>query len=827
MLPPALSPLAAWPQFIAWRIESRATPNGDVPTKVPYSPIHGGKASTTNPADWGSYEQAAAMPGMAGVGFVFTERDPFWFLDIDGALQPGPPAAWSTLAQELCARLPGAAVEVSQSGNGLHIIGSTSVPLPPAHSNKNTALKLEFYSRWRFVALTGAQCSGSVSTVLDAPVQAVLQQYFPIKADTTSTEWTTEPDAAWSGPEDDNEIIALITASDARKAGAVFSGANDKPDFAALFTADRDRLARAWPSNASSGLGFDASSADQSLANVLAFWTGRHCERIERIMRLSALARDKWDSHSSYIETTVLKARALVTDVYRAGGKPSPTSPGGAAVPPPPPPEEILAAGFEPRGDGGLMLAQEQMRHFAGCIYITALNKVLTSEGQRLDQARFDVKYGGHSFVIDTRGEAKPTTSAWLAFTENQNFAPPTADRLCFRPEIGSCGIVDTGSMKLANSYVRIHTPRTDGDPAPYLDLLRRQLPDERDRAILLHYMASVVQNPGLKAQWWPVLQSMEGTAKTAHIEAMVHAVGEQYIHLPNTAKMIRNGMNFNGWIDGKLFVGLEEVYAAERRSFFEEFKATVTNRRLPIEGKGIEEATYDNRANGMLCTNHKEGVPIERRNRRYSVFFMAQQNDGDLERDGMTSVYFSDFYDWFYGRGEYASRGGNYGLMVINTFLHTFPLTIAEFDPARLATRAPATSSMEEALGAGRGRAEQEIIEAIEEEQPGFAGGWVSSVMLDKLLDRHRLSQAIPRNKRREMLEGMGYICHPALGPGGRTNNAVALDGSKPRLFVKRDSIQALNLHDNAAVARAYSEAQLKASGERSAAGQTFGGGK
>jgi hypothetical protein len=821
MLPPALSPLAAWPQFIAWRIEFRATPNGDVPTKVPYSPIHGGKASTTNPADWGSYEQAAAMPGMAGVGFVFTERDPFWFLDIDGALQPGPPAAWSTLAQELCARLHGAAVEVSQSGNGLHIIGSTSVPLPPAHSNKNTALKLEFYSRWRFVALTGAQCSGSVSTVLDAPVQAVLQQYFPVKADTISTEWTTEPDAAWSGPEDDNELIALITASDARKAGAVFSGANDKPDFAALFTADRDRLARAWPSNASSGLGFDASSADQSLANVLAFWTGRHCERIERIMRLSALARDKWDSHSSYLETTVLKARALVTDVYRAGGKPSPTSPGGAA---PPPPEEIRAAGFEPRGDGGLMLAQEQMRHFAGCIYITALNKVLTLEGQRLDQARFDVKYGGHSFVIDTRGEAKPTTSAWLAFTENQNFAPPTVEGLCFRPELGSGGIVDTGSMRLANSYLAINTPRTSGDPSKYLDLLARQLPDPHDRDIWLHYCASIVQNPGLKAQYWLVMQGMKGNGKTLHLTVMKHAIGQQYCHFPNTDKMIRNGMNFNGWIDRKLFIGMEEVNASNRREFFESFKTTVTNYDLPIEGKGVEEVTSDNRANGIIATNPKEGVPVSEGERRYAIFFTAQQNPGDLQRSGMTAQYFVDLHDWLFGRKAYAGHGRDYGLRVLNDFLHSYPLDKPELDPNDLAIWAPVTSSMAEALHVGRGRAEQEIIEAIEEEQPGFAGGWVSSVMLDKLLDRHRLSQAIPRNKRREMLEGMGYICHPALGPGGRTNNAVALDGSKPRLFVKRDSIQALNLHDNAAVARAYSEAQLKASGERSAAGQTFG---
>jgi hypothetical protein len=266
--------------------------------------------------------------------------------------------------------------------------------------------------------------------------------------------------------------------------------------------------------------------------------------------------------------------------------------------------------------------------------------------------------------------------------------------------------------------------------------------------------------------------------------------------------------MNFNGWIEGKLFLGLEEVYAADRRQFFEGFKTTVTNLNIPIEAKTVEEVTGDNRANGIITTNHKDGVPISGVSRRYAPLFTAQQSRADAARDGMTDAYFARMRDWFNGRGPWLSEGPAYGFRVVNHYLRTRPL-VAEYDPNQLAIWAPATSCIEEAIDASRGRAEQEVLEAIEEGRPGFAGGWVGSRMLDTLLDGTRCN--VPRSKRRELMNALGYDWHPALVQG-RSNNAVQPDGAKSRLFVKMGSIAALNLKDPADVARAYSKAQADA---------------
>lgn len=794
MLPTALQPLAQYAQFVAWKIDSGR--------KLPVSPITGRLASTTNPADWGTYEQAAALD--MGVGFVFTERDPFFFGDVDKALVNG---QWSQLAQELCARFAGAAVEVSQSGTGLHIIGRYSAPF--IHKNKNTPLGLELYTKERFVALTGTHAQGSADTVHDAALAAAVQQYFnPASVDAAPQDWTVAPVPEWKGPADDMQLVERALASGSQSAASAFGEASDKVTFAELWGADAAALGAKWPGN--NGSPFDASSADQALANQLAFWTGKDCARIERIMRMSALNRAKWDDRPDYLETTILKACAMVRAVYVG-------STGADPAPPPPAPtlEVAVASGFELRKGAALMFHDDQMKHFAGCVYVSGPHKVLTPRGDLLNQGRFDAVLGGFEFLLAPDGKTK-TTSAWEAFTQSQTYIPTRADRLCFRPEIGSGGVIEQSGIRMANTYVAVTTPSTPGDPAPYLDLVRRQLPNPADQLVLLQYMAAVVQNPGLKAQWWPVLQGVKGNGKTLHITAMVHAIGLQYCHLPNTDKMVRNGMNFNGWVEGKLFIGLEEVHGADRRGFFDGFKPTVTNRLIPIEGKGIEETTTDNRANGIITTNPVDGVPIDDDERRYAPLFCNQQRPEDLTRDGMNGAYFSDLYDWLFGRNKYAHHGEDYGLRVVNHHLSTMALP-AEW-LVQMTTRAPVTSSTAAAILSGRGRIEQEIMEAVEEGRPGFAGGWISSIKLDELLERRKMG--VPRAKRRELLRALGYDWHPSLeGTNGRVNNVIKPDDGKPRLFCKLGSIAWSNLPDAASVAKAYTKAQTDAMTETTAA--------
>jgi len=441
-------------------------------------------------------------------------------------------------------------------------------------------------------------------------------------------------------------------------------------------------------------------------------------------------------------------------------------------LPEPPVVTRARVGGYGSRAVSGFMGIADQMEHFQGCVYIMHSDRVLMPDGVELNQSRFDVMRGGQLFAMDDTND-KTTKSAWEAFLKNSAYSPPSAHNTCFRPEVEPFAIVEDGTWRLVNTYQPIDTPRAKGDAGPFLRHMTTLFPDERDRTILLSYMASLVQNPGVKFQWWPVIQGAKGNGKTLLLNVLTFCVGEQYSHLPNTSKMTRNGISFNGWLKGKLFLGMDEVYSSQRRDFLEEFKPYVTNRRLPIESKGVDEYTGDNRANGMMLTNHKDGVPVDKDERRYAVFFTHQQTAEDCFRDGLTPDHFQRLWNWLDAEG----------FAIVNDFLRSY-VPNPEFDPAGRASRAPRTSSTEEAIHASRGKAEGEIIDAVEEGRMGFRGGYISSRMMSKLMEEKRIN--LPRNKYKATLEGLDYIPHPSL-PEGKTPSAVPPDGARTILYIRR----------------------------------------
>lgn len=801
-LPPALLPLGAWQQFVTWV----AAPDPLKPGKLQKFPTHwasGEVMDAHNPAIWTSAMAAIAMaPAQnrgagSGAGFVLTDQDPFFFLDIDGAwdahLQ-----AWSPVALDICARLQGAAVEVSMSGTGLHILGRCSKPL--AHAKKNTPKALELYTSKRFVALTGINMSGDVMLDCTQQLLGIVNDYFPPTASGDWVGWTHEPLPEYTGPADDDALIAKALASGQRSAAAAFGGTADVT-FADLWHVSSETLGRKWPPN-KHGEGYDASSADMALANMLAFWTGKNCERMRTLMERSGLNRSKWHARPAYLADTIVRACAFVNSVYTAKATPDP-------VITPPSTEVMLAAaartGREVRdASREFMGPHDQLDHFDGCFFDNLTGRVYSfPKNTEFTKASFDVNFGGHMFVMDPQAQ-KTSTSAWEAFTQSRVNLPPIVDALCFRPELPGGQLVHDGKRRYVNSYVPYEPTVREGDASKFLDHIARLLPDPGDRAKLMGYLASMAQNPGRKFQWWPVVQGCEGNGKSLIGVMMTYAMGQEYTHAPNSHAMARDGLKFNGWIYRKLLIVVEEIMLSHKRDFLDEIKPLVTNERIPVERKGQEQINFDNRANGILFTNHKDGVPITVDTRRWAIFYCAQQHAEDLARDGMSEAYFADLVDWIKGRGLYAHLGADYGASVFVNYLRNMAVEEAH-DPARLSLRAPVTTSTAEARVASLGRAEQEVIDACEEGRPGFAGGWVSSKYLDELLDRVRAN--VPRNKRRELMASLGYGYHPALRDG-RVNDYVMPDNAKPRLYLRAGHL-ALNLDQPAEIARAYTKAQ------------------
>ena len=293
--------MAAYAQFVVWKLEERADSK---PAKMPCDPANGHRVSAHNPANWMVWQDALTIARQRnlGIGFVFTEQDPFAFVDLDGCRDDA--GEWTGLASDIYWRFPEAYSEISQSGRGLHLIFKADVP---PHGKRTD--RLEFYTGARFVALTGSSAEGDAGADLTARIPDFLADYGLAPTEDSSFKWTDCPDPGWSGPQDDKELIERMLNARPSPHGAF----GEKATFAQLWQGDASALDRAFPSESMEP--FDHSRADAALCAHLAFWTGRDCERMDRLFRCSGLCRDKWD-RDDYRERTIRFAIDNFSEVY-------------------------------------------------------------------------------------------------------------------------------------------------------------------------------------------------------------------------------------------------------------------------------------------------------------------------------------------------------------------------------------------------------------------------------------------------------------------------------------------------------------------------------
>lgn len=448
-----------------------------------------------------------------------------------------------------------------------------------------------------------------------------------------------------------------------------------------------------------------------------------------------------------------------------------------------------------------LTSAEQQVKLFAGCVYVTNTRQMLIPDAPYIvDKMRFDewAPVAGRSFIVNQTNSGAPEKSAWQAYLQSQILSWPRASGWCFRPECPPSSIIREEGETLVNLWQGFKVLRTPGDVTPFLTHLGKIFPVARDRAIVIAYLAGMVQYPGKKFQYCPVIQGAKGNGKSFIGACIEKALGAGYVHYPNSADITNK---FTGWLQRKLCIIVEEISTHEKRETLEVLKPLITNTRIEMQSKGADQITGDNRANFIMFVNRQGSIPVDKDERRYSVFHTAQQTADDISASGMGGQYFPKLWDW--------ARGG--GFANIAHFLATCEIP-DEFNPSKL-SRAPMTSSFAEACGASIGNVELEIMDAIESCREGFCAGWIGSHELDKLLRERNLERYASRNKRRDMLTALGYTTHPRL-PNGRICNPLrgSVPPAKPVLYLKMDH-SALSIDAPHAILNAYLDAQRQAS--------------
>jgi hypothetical protein len=803
-----LEALVDRPWFIVYRVE----PDEDGKTnKLPTYPgtLRNIDAQDSfnwmRPADaqaWVDHLNAQPLPpGILGwgVGVVIHEGSGLFCVDLDHCRMDN--GGWMPHVLSFESRFSNAYRETSFSKTARHILGMHNGSIP-AHGTRNRVYGMEAYTKRRFIALTGMDAEGSILADCTKALTAFLTEFFPEHCDTDhGTTWTTAPVAAWKGPADDDELIERAMRSASPK--ALFGG---RAAFGDLFEARAEVLGRVFPTK-SSHSAWNMSDADQSLANHLAFWTGSDCERMQRLMLRSKLVRDKWQ-RPDYLPRTILKATATQGEWYEEKTTSTPVREevpaqvlpsAGVPAPPSVPPPPVVVADDWKDTDGmpkaGTILSVLDTKHFfSKFCYVRDINSIQLPDGSVANKERFDAMLGGAMYALSYDGQA--SDSAWKAYTLSQIDRYPRADTQYFKPGEATGVIRTREGRREVNSYQPIEVRRVSGDPAPFLDLVHKMLPNGDDAWILLCYMAACVQNLGKKFTWWPFIQGTKGNGKTTIGRVLEYGMTYRYTHW---AKADQLGEKFNSFLFGKTLVVIDEMYNDDKREFEEILKQLVTAERLEVRPMYGEKMMREMVFNGLLFSNYQNGVRIDTDERRYAPLFCAQQTKSDKARDGLTKPYFIALNRWL--RAD--------GMAIV--YDHLMELVIPDaLNPATECIEAPLTTSTELAATASLGGVEQELVEAIKQQADGFRDGWISSQAVDILLARVGKDRAIPRNARKTLVTALGYIPHPSLGTDGMLPIATP-DGNKPRLYIQKGHAWAVDYLSPEQVRQGYLEAQKK----------------
>ena len=281
-------------------------------TKMPNQPIlnrdgtlRGAKSNDS--ATWHSY--AGIMHGYAGqygkqaagIGFVFSEDDPFVGVDLDNCLDDI--QALKPWASEIVSMLDFTYHEVSPSGTGLKFWLKGKFPDDYGHVANVGDGKLEVYHQKRFFTVTGKRYTDSPGTIEDGQdaLDWLCQSHLTKKAANNSPVSYATYATGEVVPTD--AIIMKIRNS---KQGAKFSALYD---------------------DGNTAICGGHSESDAALCSMLAFWTRRDAGMIDAIFRQSKLMREKWDdkrNDGTYGSMTIQFAIDNCREVYDGNGKQSP-----------------------------------------------------------------------------------------------------------------------------------------------------------------------------------------------------------------------------------------------------------------------------------------------------------------------------------------------------------------------------------------------------------------------------------------------------------------------------------------------------------------------
>jgi hypothetical protein len=260
-----------------------------------------------------------------------------------------------------------------------------------------------------------------------------------------------------------------------------------------------------------------------------------------------------------------------------------------------------------------------------------------------------------------------------IRVVENLRYDPSTTDRLVLFDGVPYCNTyratypaADLNLMEETGAFIMHHADCLCG--AQY-------------SRTLLDFCAYLVQKPGCKVRWVPVIQSGVGAGKGLWAGFMTAALGVTNVQRL-AAEHVLEG-TYNGWASGYQLTVLDEVriIGANRHRVMDKLKPSISDDFVSVRNLYEPVQTVPNTMNFVMFTNYPDALAIHSDDRRYFYLKSPLQTVADITRMGGSA-----YFDYGYSLLRTHAAG-------IRAFFEQWPIS-PDFKPEG---RAPVTPFLKE----------------------------------------------------------------------------------------------------------------------------------
>ena len=365
-----------------------------------------------------------------------------------------------------------------------------------------------------------------------------------------------------------------------------------------------------------------------------------------------------------------------------------------------------------------------------------------TRTRQILSTKAFDQSFGRYMMTKKDRLEGRSSPEHTSSHVALYRYQIPTVANRMYLPQFED-EIVSVNGLDYVNSYSQDSIPETPeklnrkGRRAVEVVLrhMEHLFADERDRKLLLSWLAHIVQTGG-RSNWSPVIQGVQGDGKTFFHLLMGAVLGGANVRTINGDMLAEK---YTPWAEGSQFCFIEEVrlHGKDRYAIINKVKPYITNVMAPVRRMNVDVYDVLNTVSYMLTTNHKDGVPVDANDTRFFPMFSKWQIKAKLDRFNAANP---DYYVELHAVLEHA---GELRRWLLDYELHE------DFNPER---RAPISTAKAEMIYLNQTDEEEALETALDEsDDPAFSRAIMDSALVADAMIEH--GAAAPYGRALKML--------------------------------------------------------------------------